>query len=124
MRNKFFILLFVFVIGFSFASPAFASFLGFGGRIISVPATEIIAAQSAGYICPQAMLTFTIMPVSKSPTSFVILNPITGFTIAPNKNTLGLYGTTIPISCIHSSILGGAMIVPLTPVFLYGTSQY
>ena len=70
------------------------------------------------------MLTFTIKPVSKSPVSFIILNPVKGFTISPNKQILGLYGGITPISCIHSSIIAGGIVVPLTSVFLYGTSQY
>ena len=124
MKNRFLIILFIFIIAFSFSSTAFARTFGFGGRIISVPAKEIIHAESFGYICPEEMFTFTIMHVSKSPASFVILNPITGFTISPKKQILGLYGPTTPISCIHSTILGGAMIIPLSPVLLYGTSKY
>ena len=122
MRNKFFILLFVFVIGFSFTSTAFAGWFGFGGRIISVPATEIIAAQSAGYICPQAMLTFTIKPVSKTPISFTLIGIRKGFPISSGLQVLGLYSGATSIFCPHSSGIGST-VVTITNVLIYGTSR-
>jgi hypothetical protein len=123
MRNKFFILLFVFVIGFSFTTTTFANnWLPFGGTIISVPATEITAAQSAGFVCPEAALTFTIKPVSKSPVSFKLIAVRKGFEISVSKLILGLYTTTTPVTCTNTAT-GATMTVPLADVLLYGTSK-
>jgi hypothetical protein len=122
MKKIFFTAIFVSVLSIGFYQQAQASYFGFGGKIISVPATEIIAAESAGYLCPQRNLTFTIKPVSKSPVSYIATNLNRNSILSSGRNILGLYTTSISVPCMHSSGILGATFIPLSSVILYGTS--
>jgi len=97
-----------------------------GGKIIHTKALEISALEAANYECLVPGESITIYPVGSYPTSYLIpigINSKTRNSIRSGQYILGLYATSMPITCVFRGHPPVTTIVNLNTITLYGTSK-
>ncbi len=111
----------------SITSGSSKATFSFGGRILHNKAIEIQTLESTNYKCIVPGTSITILPVGKSPTSFLIpamIKSATNTKPASGQKILGLYSQTqTTITCIFQGKPPTTTTVQLTPITYFGTSK-
>ncbi len=99
-----------------------------GGRVVSVPAFEIYALESTGFICPVMGKTLSIYPMGSptgTPTSYYISSLVHSQTNTILRGMgqliIARFSTPTFITCTHPA--GAVTQIPLHTINLYGTSR-